>query len=203
MTDSAPFIPIMTAVIAATSALSGAILSNMLSRRDRAAERAIRARQDAQTHLLSRGEDLFLYLAKLDRYVADHVDIIEQFCHGHIDRQSFQALRSEVIDDFEELELGRIHLSVSVFFPDLLPLYLESMTNLNALKTIDGVLFGSAEPSSSVVYRISADAVRLRKVSRSNAERFREAVSGILRETFQLRHSLESVLPGPAAETTA
>ena len=177
-------LPVLTAFIAACATLAGVFLNNHLARRERSDQRVSESRRDAAEALLRRGEELFLFADRLDGYVARHVELIEHFCHGHIDQAQYVSRREELLKIREGLEFGRFKLSVQAFFPQIAELQAEAFSNLGHLATLDSLVTDAVEPNATTVYKLSADAVRLRKVSHRNGQTTRASLAEVVRKSF-------------------
>ena len=179
------WLPLATAFIAALSALAGVILNSYLTRRDKALELSFRAAQESKNFLVARGEELYLQIDEMDNYVAANCRLIHNFCNGHVTFDDFRRIRRDSWEDRQKFSLSRIKLSVRSFFPELQPLHDELAENLLHLSTIDRVLMDAREHKPKLLYRVSADTVRLQKLVMNTGEQLREALSMHLAETFR------------------
>lgn len=189
-----PFwLPVLTALIAAGSALAGTILSNYLARHDRQAERDWRSRQEAADFLISRGEELYSHLDRVDSYIVDHTQLIELFCHGRLKLDEFKASRGNVRKQLDQAALSRVKLNVRAFFPKLLPQYSELLANLSRLDLVDQALVEGDESKAGLLYRISHDASRLKESVIESGEQLRDELARDLAATFTARSSADAV----------
>ena len=186
------WLPLLTAFIAAGSALAGTILSNYLARKDKRLEREWRSRQEAADFLISRGEELYVHLDRIESYIVDHSQLIELFCHGRLKLDDFKVSRANVRRDLEAAALSRVKLNVRAFFPKLLPQYTELLTNLSRLDIIDQALIEGDESKAGLLYRISHDASRLKESVIASGEQLRDDLAHELAAAFTARASAGS-----------
>lgn len=171
---------LLGAVTAAGAALLGALTTGWLSLRERQFEARQSREAERREFLVARGEALFIHLTELDRHLIRRVDLIERLCHARIEREAYLAERAAAIAGFDEAGLARTDLSVRAFFPGLHPDLAALEQLFAALDTIDGVAAAREAPSGSVLYRISADAARLRREAAATSERLRGLLVGEL-----------------------
>ena len=177
----------MTALIAAASALAGAILTNYLTRKDRQAEREHRGRQEAADFLIGRGEDLYVHLDRIEAYIVRHTDLIALYCNGRLQFDEFKLARGQAQQDLEQAAMSRVKLNVRAFFPKLLPLHEEMVTNLSRLETIDQALIQGNERKADLLYRVYQDTLRLRDTAVQTGEQLRSELAQDLAAAFAAR----------------
>jgi hypothetical protein len=184
----APFwLPIITALIASTSALAGVMLNNYLARKDKRLELSFRAGQEAKDFLISRGEELYVHLDQMDAYVAGHCRLIQSFCASAITFDEFRSARRDSLGDRERFSVSRIKLSIRSFFPSLAPVYNELAENLGRIDIIDHALLEARQHDASLLVRANADAIRLQRLVTTKGEQLRDALAGLLASTFAAR----------------
>ena len=186
--DMAPlWLSLLTALIAAASALAGAILNNYLSGKEKQIERSIRARGEASDFLINRGEELYLHLDHVDNYISAHNELIQLYCHGRLSFDEFRSLREEELRRFERLRISKSKLIVRAFFKNLMPSYTSLAENLTRLNTLDKALMDAEERAAQLLYRVSADAARLQKLVVEEGDRMRDELAQTLADIFVSR----------------
>ena len=184
------WLPIVTGLIAACSALAGVILNNHLARRDRLLEHSLRAAQQARDFLIDKGEDLYVHLDMLDSYVSEHCRHIQALCSSEIDRDAFLALRREGLDARDKFSVARIRLSIRSFFPALIADYADLAENLARIDVLDRALLHPREPDASLFVKANADSLRLEKLVATRGEQLRAKLEAVLADVFILRENL-------------
>lgn len=180
-----PFwLPILTGLIAASSALAGVLLNNYLARRDRLLEHRLRAKQESKEFLISRGEDLYVQLDLMDDYVSAHCRLIQALCSSRIDREQFKLIRRESFQDREKFSVAKIKLNVRTFFPALVADYEDIAENLARIDIIDRALLDASDLDASLLVRANADSVRLQKLIATKGEEVRIRLSHLLSDIF-------------------
>jgi len=180
-----PFwLPILTGVIAAISALAGVILNNYLARRDRILEHGLRAKQDAREFLINKGEELYIQLDLLDEYVSAHCRLIQSLCSSRIDRERYKLIRRESFGDREKFSVAKVKLNVRSFFPALIADYEDIAENLSRLDTIDRAIMDAPKLDAVLLVSANADSIRLQKLIATKGEQVRVRLSGMLSDIF-------------------
>jgi hypothetical protein len=181
------WLPIITGLIAAGSALSGVILNNILARRDRILQHSLSTARENKDFLISRGEDLYVQLDLLDEYVSTHCRLIQALCSSRIEIEEFRRIRNASLDDRDKFSVAKIKLNVRSFFPALAADYEDIAENLSRINTIDRALMDAGKPDATLLVKANADSIRLQKLIATNGEQLRVKLSASLSEIFASR----------------
>jgi len=193
------WLPIVTALIAALSALAGVLLNSYLARRDLAVERLWKARQESKDFLLARGEDLYVHLDQLDAHVERHCWLIQAFCGGTLSFHEYGDRRRAALEERDKFSVAKIKLTVRAFFPGLTDLYEELADNLERVDTLDRALADAREHDAKLLYRANADAIRLQKLVADQGEQLRGRLVKLLSEIFISRSDEDIGIPAQAS----
>lgn len=187
MTSSPVWLSLVSGLIAAVSALAGALLNNHLGQKEQARQQAFRIAQETRDFLIARGEYLYVQLDRLDSYVEQHCRLIQALCRSDIELETFRELRRERATERETFSVARIKLNVRSFFPALGPDYEELAENLARIDTLDNALFDARALDAALLVKANADAIRLQKLVETKGEELRAKLADHLAITFASR----------------
>jgi hypothetical protein len=198
---SATWLSIVSGLIAAVSALAGALLSNYLGQKERAQQQAFRIAQETRDFLIARGEYLYVELDRIDRYVEDHCRLIQALCRSEIRRDAFRDLRRDRLDERGKFNVARVKLNVRAFFPALREDYEALAENIWRIDTLDEALLDAETLDAALLFKANADSIRLQTLVATSGEELRAKLAQLLAETFASRAGAAGTDPGWARAT--
>jgi hypothetical protein len=195
---SATWLSIVSGLIAAVSALAGALLSNYLGQKERAQQQAFRIAQETRDFLIARGEYLYVELDRIDRYVEDHCRLIQALCRSEIRRDAFRDLRRDRLDERGKFNVARVKLNVRAFFPALREDYEALAENIWRIDTLDEALLDAETLDAALLFKANADSIRLQTLVATSGEDLRAKLAQLLAETFASRAGAAATDPDRA-----